>query len=467
MSTTSVPGRLLGYALRAAGASEDSAAPAERAAAWANLQRLRHLLEDVSSTGEVVPADTLFRVLELIAPYAHGTRTLNEAVDADAIRVSAMLFGIGGVEALADRQCALLESYGAVFSARACARPHLAVEAKRWKTTTFLCDLCGMTVAVMAVQIVRLRHSKNASLRDRIVPVGRMLHETMSKLSDREKNIAAASKRTDNDAISVLGKVQAAYMRVLRPNTWYGQVGGDGRWVALAMPVMLAAGVWYEGGWSEFRRNDNGLLTSIGMLLLLCSLLPWLAPLLLKRDHGATERATRVSKMLVEMAMYLRQSSKATWGEYSFGDFDSEEKEKAGEETKNTEQDTAQGKTKGDALTKVQAKEANVSQASLEQNGDDVRAMLSSVRGLGDLVLQAMGGDKTMKSVADPDTSSDPEIRQGNSGELSVQVPFPPELLDKMIALEKMLRENGGDPAEIAKAAERVQLLKTLIGDTK
>ena len=202
-------------------------------------------------------------------------------------------------------------------------------------------------------------------------------------------------------------------------------------------------------------------------MLLLCSLLPWLAPLLLKRDHGATERATRVSKMLVEMAMYLRQSSKATWGEYSFGDFDSEEKEKAGEETKNTEQDTAQGKTKGDALTKVQAKEENVSQASLEQNGDDVRAMLSSVRGLGDLVLQAMGGDKTMKSVADPDTSSDPEIRQGNSGELSVQVPFPPELLDKMISLEKMLRENGGDPAEIAKAAERVQLLKTLIGDTK
>ena len=55
-------GRLLGYALQP-GASEDSAAPAERAAATANLQRLRHLLEDVSSTGEVVPADTLFRVL--------------------------------------------------------------------------------------------------------------------------------------------------------------------------------------------------------------------------------------------------------------------------------------------------------------------------------------------------------------------------------------------------------------------
>ena len=123
-------------------------------------------------------------------------------------------------------------------------------------------DLCGMTVAVMAVQIVRLRHSKNASLRDRIVPVGRMLHETMSKLSDREKNIAAASKRTDNDAISVLGKVRA-YMRVLSPNRGTVKSVGMGaglRWrCQLCWPL-----VWHEGaGW--FRRNDNGLLASIGM----------------------------------------------------------------------------------------------------------------------------------------------------------------------------------------------------------
>ena len=107
--------------------------------------------------------------------------------DADAIRVSAMLFGIGGVEALPiDSRSP--ESYGAVFREGVCA----AASCSRgsWKATTFCStyrDCCRRSV-----QIVRQALKKcNCGP---IVPVGRMLHETMSKLSDREKNIAAASK---------------------------------------------------------------------------------------------------------------------------------------------------------------------------------------------------------------------------------------------------------------------------------
>ena len=55
------------------------------------------------------------------------------------------------------------------------------------------------------------------------------------------------------------------------------------------------------------------------------------------------------------------------------------------------------------------------------------------------------------------------EVLQREDGNLSVQVPFPPEMLEKMVTLEKMLREKGGAPEEIAKAAERVQLLKSLL----
>ena len=55
---------MLGFALRAAGASEDTAPPDERAEAWANLQRLRHLLEGSQGGAEAVPADILVRTLD-------------------------------------------------------------------------------------------------------------------------------------------------------------------------------------------------------------------------------------------------------------------------------------------------------------------------------------------------------------------------------------------------------------------
>lgn len=463
--TTSLAGRVLGFALRAAGASEATAGPAARATAFANLQRLRHLLEDGPAH---VPVDIIVRALELIAPYTHGTRMMNRDVDADAVRIAIMLFGMGGVEALAEQQCGLLESYGAVFSARARARPHLAAEAKHWKTSAFLCDLCGMAVAVMAVEVVRLQQSSDdAVLRTRVAPLGRTLHETMSTLSNRGmagKNGAKANLKHD-DAISVLDKVQAAYMRVLRPDAWYSRVGGSGRWVSVAMPAMLAAGVWYEGGWDEFRRNDNGVLTIIGVLLLLCSTLPWVAPLLLKRDHRAAERAARVSEMLVEMAMYLRPAgggegaggsgsgggTTAVWGEYMFGVFDEVGGEVGGNMAEEDRR-SAEGHTCADTG---------------DREGD-VREMLASVRGLGNLVVHAIKADETagaaMGAPALPaDEDEEENVLQREDGELSVQVPFPPEMLEKMVTLEKMLREQGGAPEEIAKAAERVQLLKRLL----
>ena len=78
---------MLGFALRAAGASEDTAPPDERAEAWANLQRLRHLLEGSQGGAEAVPADILVRTLELIGGFIHGTRKMNKDVDADAVVV--------------------------------------------------------------------------------------------------------------------------------------------------------------------------------------------------------------------------------------------------------------------------------------------------------------------------------------------------------------------------------------------
>ena len=478
--TTSLAGRALGFALRAAGASEGTAGPAARAAAFANLQRLRHLLEDRSEGGPAhpahVPSDILVRILELIAAYTHGTRMLNRDVDADAVRITIMLFRMGGVEALAERQCGLLESYGAVFSARARARPRLAAEAKHWKTSAFLCDLCGMAVAVMAVEVVRLQQSSNAVLRTRVAPVGRTLHSTMSALSDRGKTGKNDAKTNlkHTDTISILDKVQVAYMRVLRPEAWYSRVGGSGRWVAVAIPAMLAAGVWYEGGWGEFRRNDNGVLTIIGVLLLLCSTLPWVAPWLLQRDHGAVERAARVSGMLVEMAMYLRPAggadecaggsgsgggTTAVWGEYMFGVFDEVGSEAGGSVVEEG----------------CRGAEGHTGDEAGDREGD-VRAMLASVRGLGDLVVHAIKADKTGVAMGAPALPAEAEgeeeerggkeeeeVLQREDGNLSVQVPFPPEMLEKMVTLEKMLREKGGAPEEIAKAAERVQLLKSLL----
>ena len=78
-------------------------------------------------------------------------------------------------------------------------------------------------------------------------------------------------------------------------------------WVALAMPVMLAAGV-YEGGWSEFRRNDNGrsFHRDVAAAVLAFTMVGASAA---ERDP-ARQSGYRVSKMLVEMAMYLRQSAR-------------------------------------------------------------------------------------------------------------------------------------------------------------
>ena len=44
---------------------------------------------------------------------------------------------------------------------------------------------------------------------------------------------------------------------------------------------------------------------------------------------------------------------------------------------------------------------------------------------------------------------------------MSVKIPFPSDLLDKMVALERMLREHGG--ILLRSAAEQVKMMQTLM----
>ena len=101
--------------------------------------------------------------------------------------------------------------------------------------------------------------------------------------------------------------------------------------------------------------------------------------------------------------------------------------------------------------------------ANVRASEDDARAMLASVRGLGDLALNSIKAAESGKPTDAPPAPTEGEILQEKDGGLSVQLPFPPELLDKMVNLEKMLRNNGGAPEEIAKAAERVRLVTNLL----
>ena len=468
--STSFEGQVLGLALRAAAADDDaSSSLSERSAAWASLQRLRHLLESeigppgTSHKHRELPPDLTCRVLELVSPYGHGARTLNHNVDADAIRVVALLFHFGGVGALANNNVALLQSYAAIFCARALARPKAcedsSTKTKQWRTSDYICDLCSLAVAIMAVQVVRVQKS-DGSLQKLIAPLGKMLHETMAKVSAIKDSV-----QSKMDVVSIVGKVQATYTRVLHPKQWSKQTGGSGRWAVFVVPVLMAAIVWHQGGWSAVAASDNGILTAIGVIMLLCSALPWVLPALADRELHMYQRAAKVSGTLVEMAVFLRAtgSSEDSWGEYVFAD--GGVNEKSARDFQSGEQKTEQSQYIDNGHNSeglVEVGQGGEEPHSEDENEVSPEAILESVRGLGDLAVQSLGQGRQINQESS--TTKDGLVEKGPDGNLKVKVPFPSALLDRMVALERMLREQDGDPAEIEKAAERVRMMKTLMG---
>ena len=91
---------------------------------------------------------------------------------------------------------------------------------------------------------------------------------------------------------------------------------------------MMAFLVWHQGGWNVVMASDNGVLTAIGVIMLLCSAVPWVVPVIAGRESQLAERATKVSGMLVEMIVFLRASNNGKntgtdgWSEYLFADGD-------------------------------------------------------------------------------------------------------------------------------------------------
>lgn len=518
MATYTLTGRSLRLALHAAAAASPDAGVDALRAAWVALQRLRHTLEEGVTAAALRPSASesplpsaehdpaqLARILELLAPYVLGERQLNRDVDADALRCWIMLINLGGAGALIQHVgdvdgVSLLAQMSQVVTTRALADPDRADNRARWRVTPYLRDVCALGVAVLAVELVRFQAQDTATATaagmassGTALAVARALgaqaHEAMARLAERASGGAADNRRNKEgvDALSVLDKVQAAYMSVLAPDK-LGAVAAGGpaaklvSWMPVALPVLCVAVLLSDGTAGAFEAMGNIWVVAALAGVLLLAGASWLAPRLLYggNDPAQTrERAARVSRLLVEMALYLRpqRSADAVDGELLYtlveaaprpapataaaasspgldgndragaiGNYatatmagGAEKQDRKGvheeEEDEGGERASAAGAT---AVQAAAGAAEDIDEAAMLQ-------MMQVAQGLGKVVCESLGVDANTSTEAD-----------------TVAMPFPPELLATLEKLERMMRDSGADPAEIEKITARVALVRGL-----
>jgi hypothetical protein len=250
----------LRHATLAATNQRTTATLPEKALAWTSLQRLRHNLEELQASGRPAHAEQHgHRVVHAISSYLLGEREVTFNVDADALRCWVLLLDLGVVPMMYSQQAtALLVDIGDTVLARALSilSPDLQ---DQWHTTPYLCDICGIATATLAVHLSLCLDTFGHDAEDTpahgdLKALGARLHAALKKLGSlRHGDVLKTSQTMDH--------LQVAYMSALRParasrcGPCATACASPISVIPVLLPVLCAYAIMTEGGFQAAFQN--------------------------------------------------------------------------------------------------------------------------------------------------------------------------------------------------------------------
>ena len=489
--------RPLRYAELAASASPASSSATEqgKALAWSNLQRLRHSLEELigppDGDGDALLTTTNFnikvgyRLIQCLAPYLLGDREVTLNVDADAMRCWVLLLDLGAARILCakdDRR--LLLNIGDTVAARALSILSQSMQ-DQWSTTPYMCDVCGLATAALAVQLsslcldemdidIKKDSAKKEVNAVKIKTLGTRLHATLEKLGTLRSKKNSLSQKDTLKTAETLDHIQAAYMSALHPSKMGSSLGGLGL-IPFLLPIVSSYAL-YDQGWEALESWYVVVgLFFVTILALGAFLAPWMCG---PTAAAKLTHAHKISRMLVEMSIHLRPTK---------ADFAAGKKRgiyivsPGARERKEEKENDAQRKqvslclSQSQLLTPIAEEETapscsnSVVRSTMtsEEEVKEAQALMTAVHELGKVTVNSLKGidENAIAATAinnnnkDNDEGGDDETNDPNS----VRVPFPKELVEKLEKLEQIMRKSGASPDEVANIAQKVAFTKSLM----